>query len=150
MRAPPAVAVRCTGGWPWRLLNVALPVLAAGVASAWALMHTPLPRLPAAALAAVAALVVLVPAWRLSRPRPRLLQWDGQRWTADGVPGRLQLMLDLGPFLLLRLHPGQGRGPWLAVTAAEAGTAWHALRAAVYSRPPETPSGATRPERPAE
>lgn len=149
MRAPPAVAVRCTGGWPWRLLNVALPTLAAGVASAWALLHLEAALAPAAAVAAV----VLLLAWRLSRPRERLLQWDGQCWTADGVPGRLQLMLDLGPCLLLRLHPASaadGRGPWLAVTAAEAGAAWHALRAAVYSRPAETPAGAARPQRAAD
>mgnify|MGYP001187685297 CR=1 FL=1 len=146
MRAPPAVAVRCTGGWPWRLLNVALPALAAGVAAAWVLRHVEASVAPAAMVAAA----VLLLAWRLSRPRERLLQWDGQRWTVDGVPGRLQLMVDLGRFLLLRLHPEQGRGPWLAVTATEAGAAWHALRAAVYSRPPETPAGATRPERAAD
>jgi len=146
MRAPPAVAVRCTGGWPWRLLNIALPTLAAGVAAAWALLHVEAPVAPAAAVATG----VLLLAWRLSRPRERLLQWDGQRWTVDGLPGRLQLMIDLGPLLLLRLHPEQGRGPWLAVTAAEAGAAWHALRAAVYSRPPETPAGVTRPERAAD
>jgi len=146
MRAPPAVAVRCTGGWPWRVVNVVLPTLAAGVAAAWVLQHLEAPVAPAAAVAAA----VLLLAWRLSRPHERLLQWDGQRWTADGVPGRLQVMVDLGPFLLLRLHPEQGRGPWLAVTAAEAGAAWHALRAAVYSRPPETPAGAARPERAAD
>ncbi|MDO9072856.1 MAG: hypothetical protein Q7U73_06300 [Rubrivivax sp.] len=149
MRSPTAVAVRCTGGWPWRLLNVVLPTLAAGVAAAWALLHFEAPVAPAAAVAAA----VLLLSWRLSRPRERLLQWDGQRWTADGLPGRLQLMFDLGPFMLLRLHPADaasGRVPWLAVTAAEAGAAWHALRAAVYSRPPETPAGAARPERAAD
>ena len=128
------------------MLNVALPALAAGVAAAWVLRHVEASVAPAAMVAAA----VLLLAWRLSRPRERLLQWDGQRWTVDGVPGRLQLMVDLGRFLLLRLHPEQGRGPWLAVTAAEAGAAWHALRAAVYSRPPETPAGATRPERAAD
>jgi hypothetical protein len=146
MRAPPAVAVCCTGGWPWRLLNTALPALASGVAAAWVLLRFDAPVAPAAVVAAA----VLLGAWRLSRPRPRLLQWDGQRWTADGLPGRLQLMLDLGGFLLLRLHPAAGRGTWLAVTAAEAGAAWHGLRAAVYSRPPETSSGTAHPERTAD
>ncbi len=152
MRAPPAVAVRCTGGWPWRLPNVVLPALAAAVAAAWTLLHFEAAVAPAAAPAAA----VLLLAWRLSRPRQRLLQWDGQRWTVDGLPGRLQLMIDLGPFLLLRLLRLQredaacGRGPWLAVTATEAGAAWHALRAAVYSRAPETPADAARPERAAD
>ncbi len=150
MRAPPAVAVRCTGGWAWRLLNIALPTLAAGVFAVWALLHLEAPVAPAAFLAVFVAAGVLLLAWRLSRPRERLLQWDGQRWTVDAVPGRLQLMIDLGPFLLLRLHTGRSGGPWLAVTAAEAGAAWHALRAAVYSRPPETPSGAQHPERAAD
>ena len=146
MRAPPAVAVRCTGGWPWRLLNIALPTLAAGVVATWVLLQLDAPAAPAA----IGAVAVLLLAWRLSRPRQRVLQWDGQRWTVDGVPGRLQLMVDLGAFMLLRLRPEQGRGPWTAVTAAEAGAAWHGLRAAVYSRPPETPSGAPHPERDAD
>ncbi len=146
MRAPPAVAVRCTGGWPWRGLNLLLPTLAAAVAAVWVLQQLELSVVPAVGVGAVA----LALAWRLSRPVERLLQWDGQRWTADGVPGRLQLMFDLGPFLLLRLHPEQGRGPWVPVTAAEAGAAWHALRAAVYSRPPETPAGGVAAERTAD
>lgn len=150
MRVPPAVAVRCTGGLAWRWLNAGLPTLAAGVLAVWALQQFDAPPAGVVTVAAVVAAVVLLLAWRLSRPRDRLLQWDGQRWTADGVPGRLQLMLDLGSFLLLRLHPEHGRGPWLAVTASEAGAGWHALRAAVYSRPSETPAGAARPERSAD
>ncbi|MDP2007041.1 MAG: hypothetical protein Q8K45_15295 [Rubrivivax sp.] len=146
MRAAPAVAVRCTGGWPWRLLNLLLPALAAGVVAAWALLHFERDVAPATGVAAL----VLLSGWRWLRPRPHLLQWDGQRWAADGLPGRLQLMIDLGFLMLLRLHPERGAGLWLAVTAAESGTAWHALRAAVYSRPPETPAGASRPERAAD
>ena len=146
MRAPPAVAVRCTGGWPWRLLNVALPALAAGVATAWLLLHLDMSPL----LALIAGLTALLLAWRLSRPRQRLLQWDGQRWTADAVPGRLQLMIDAGPWLLLRLHTAPGAALWLAVSAAEAGAAWHGLRAAVYARTAETTPAAAAPERAAD
>ncbi|MBA4178359.1 MAG: hypothetical protein C0505_17645 [Leptothrix sp. (in: Bacteria)] len=146
MRAPPAVAVRCTGGWPWRLLNLALPALAAGVAAAWSLLHLGASPLPALALG-LAVLLLLGRRWHA---RAQLLQWDGQRWTADGVPGRLQLMIDAGPWLLLRLHTVPGPAPWLAVTAAEAGAAWHGLRAAVYSRPSEITPGATLPDRTAD
>ncbi len=84
-------------------------------------------------------------AWRTTPPVS--LQWDGQRWTADGQPGTLQLMMDLGPVLVLRLHAEAGSQRWLAVGAREAGAAWHPLRCAVYSRPPRTTPRVLSPER---
>jgi hypothetical protein len=84
--------------------------------------------------------------WRLAAPTTVDLVWDGQRWTADGEPGQLDVMLDVGPALLLRLRPEAGGRPrWMAVTAAEAGPAMHSLRVAAYHRPPALP----RPEAPA-
>ena len=64
---------------------------------------------------------------------------------------RLAVALDLGPFMLIRLRPaGARRHDWWAVTAAEAGAAWPALRAALYSRPPETTPRGRPPERAAD
>jgi hypothetical protein len=79
------------------------------------------------------------------------LRWDGQTWSADETRGRLQLMLDLGPALLLRFQAESGApSRWVAVTAFEAAGAWHALRAAVYSRPPEATPRVPRADRAAD
>lgn len=150
MRPPPAVSVRCTGGWPWRLLRVGLPVLAAAVLAAWGALHAELPPPAVLALCLAGAVLATLPAWRRSRPQAAVLQWDGQRWVADGQAGQLQLMLDTGAGLLLRLLPEGQPARWLAVTANEAGAHWHALRAAVYWRPSLSPTGAARPQRTAD
>jgi hypothetical protein len=130
------VSLRCAGGWPWRALRVLLPALAATALAAWVLGHAGWPLAPAALIG----LLVGAVAWRRTAPVPVALSWDGRCWRADGVEGRLDLKMDLGPWLLLRLRP-QGRARWVAVSAAEAGAAMHALRAAVYCRAPETTPG---------
>ena len=148
MRAAPPVSVVCDGGRGWRLFQAGLPALAAAALTAWGLQHAELPALlPALAVsAAVAAL-----AWRRAGQPPVQVSWDGRRWTADGVAGRLGVMIDIGPALLLRLQPEAGGAVrWLPVTAGEAGSAWPALRGAVYSRPPETTSRVLLPERAAD
>ena len=144
MRAAPPFSLRCCGGLPWRLLQTVLPALAAAASAAWLLGLAELPL----AASSLAALVAAFLAWRHSVPHEVRLAWDGQRWTADDVPGRLDVMIDLGRFLLLRLQPeARGAARWIAVTALEAGPALHGLRAAVYSRPPETTPRALPPER---
>ena len=146
MRAAPAVAVRCDGGRLWFALHTALPALAAAALAGWAaLLGGASPELAVAASLFAAALGALL-AWR-KRPRGGLLQWDGQRWAADGQPGRLQLMMDPGFLLVLRLHLDGGGERWLAVSAAEAGPAWPALRAAVHARPPRASLRLLAPER---
>jgi hypothetical protein len=135
MRPAPAVAVTGNGGAGWRALRAGLPALAAAVLVAFVLLHLQLPAWPAVP----AGVAVGLFAWRAARPRPLALRWDGQVWTADGVAGRLAVMIDLGPALLLRLRPEPHAATrWIAVTQNEAGSAWHALRAALYSRPSKT------------
>jgi hypothetical protein len=136
MRAAPPVSVRCSGGWWWRGLQTGLPTAAAAASGVWALQWLQQPPGWAAAFAlAIAAL-----SWHRAVARPVDLVWDGQRWTADAVPGRLDVMLDAGGALLLRLRPDTGqRSRWIAVTAAEAGPAWHGLRVAAYQRASELP-----------
>ena len=143
MRAAPAVSVKGSGGWLWRLVNSVLPALALAALALLALQHAEGPIWPAAVVLALTGAV----AWRCARAQPIALQWDGQRWTADDVGGTLQVMIDLGFALLLRLQPeAGGAARWMAVTATEAGSAWHGLRAAVYSRPPETAVRDRKPE----
>ena len=135
MRPAPAVAVTSSGGIAWRALQTVFPALAAASVTAFALLHLQLPTWPVWPAAAIVALG----AWRLARPRPQALRWDGQVWTLDGASGRLAVMIDLGPALLLRLQPeGRTAARWVAVTRNEAGGAWHSLRAALYSRPSKT------------
>ena len=130
MRHAPAVGVTLSGGGAWRTAQVLLAALAAAVFVAWALLHLGGPVWPAACAAAVAGAV----AWRLTQPRPVLLRWDGAAWSANAQPGEVDVMLDLQRWLLLRFRPADGRVRWLPVPAAEAGAAWHGLRAALYSR----------------
>jgi hypothetical protein len=131
MRAAPPVSVRGTGGWPWRAAQTGLQALAAGVALAWGLQRAELPVAPALLAACVVALV----AWRLNAAPAVTLVWDGRRWQADGTPGSLEVMLDFGSWLLLRLRPeGRRGGRWIALDAAEVGASLHALRAALYAR----------------
>jgi hypothetical protein len=117
--------VTCSGGGAWRVAQVLLAALAAGVAAAWLL-----PRiLPVAVVAAVATGL----AWHFTKPHATLLRWDGAVWSADGQTGQVDLMLDLQRWLLLRFRPAQGRALWLPLPDAEAGAARHALRTALYA-----------------
>lgn len=131
MRQAPAVGVTLSGGGAWRAAQALLAALAAGVATAWLLLHGAQPAWPAL----VAALLAGALAWRLARPQPVRLAWDGVAWTLDTAPGSVDLMLDLQRWLLLRFRPAAGgRVRWLAVPDHEAGAARAALRAALYSR----------------
>jgi hypothetical protein len=118
----------------WRALRVGLLAAAAAALAAWSLGHAGWP----VAWALVVPVVAALAAWPLVRAVPVSLAWDGQRWTADAVAGRLDVMIDTGAALLLRLRPDARRltSRWIAVTAREAGPALHALRAAAYARAP--------------
>ena len=153
------MSVGCTGGLLWRGLLWLLPAVAAtafvywaglraGVTSAWLLPVA----LSAGAVAALAA--------SRSLPAGQQLGWDGAQWTCDGNAVHPQVLIDIGPWLLIRLWPGPGvssaapiaaalharNRAWLAVSVGDAGPAWHALRAALYSRPSAPhPSDNARP-----
>lgn len=118
---------------------------------------------PAAARAAVAALVALAAAagaawvlghagvgagwgllallpgaalgWALGPTAPARLSWDGQRWHCDGRPGQPSVRLDLHTLLLLRWQDdgAAGRPRWLLPHRAGAGPHWHALRVALFA-----------------
>ncbi len=146
MRHAPPVGVSLSGGGAWRVGRTLLAALAAAVFAAWAGLHLGVPPWQAAAGAGVTALLCGALAWRAARPQTVLLRWDGAAWSADAVSGEVDVMLDLQRWLLLRFRPTQGGPRWLPVPGAEAGAAWHALRAALYSRAEF--SLPTAPERP--
>lgn len=137
MRAAPPVAVDATGGAAWRGAQALLPALTVIVFGIWLQQRFEWPLvfvLPVVAAAFVSGALV----WRrAARTPPLRLAWDGQRWIADEQPGALQLMIDLGPWMLLR-HDRR----WIAVARADAGASWHALRVAVLAA---RPTGADTP-----
>ncbi|QPF72759.1 hypothetical protein G8A07_07310 [Roseateles sp. DAIF2] len=83
--------------------------------------------------------------WRLARHAPLRLRWDGRAWwlrspegAADERPLRLTVAIDLGTWLLLRLHAA--RGPlwpprYLALARAAHPAAWPGLRATLFTAP---------------
>ena len=160
MRAPPPVEVTSAPGRAWRAALsllvgacVAVP-LAWGlpyVAAHWGSLHpdalleplgTPAVQ---AAVALGVGLVVIAASW-LSGKHPgaieRTLRWDGQDWVLAGERdsrpdqrGNAALMLDLGPWMLVRFLPyaGAGTAAWLPLTAAGDLAHWAALRGALWN-----------------
>lgn len=150
MRTAPALQLTVTRYGAWRT-GLALVSLAALVVScAWAATAA-VPLLAAAGLLLVCALLVAT-VHRAERRRGACrLHWDGQQWawSADGAgadaelqSGRLEVAVDLGRWMLLRLDAVSGAAPvrrrsfWLPVQANGLERQWHALRCAVYSPTP--------------
>lgn len=115
-----------TGQGAWRALHALLPALAGAALAGWAV-------LPPAAVAAAAALAGLA-GWALQPASPFSLRWDGEHWQVDGLPGGADVMIDLGAWMLLRHRASAGGVRWLALSRADAGPAWPALRAALYAQ----------------
>ena len=131
----------------WRA-GVAVVALA-GLATlgAW-LLASPLGERPwpqaGVALAAIATVALAASLWR--QPVVRL-RWDGLGWTVAAaagegpeVPGRMEVAIDLGSFLLLRFRPDGSSGPaavrWIPVGRSGLEHEWHAFRCAVHSPQP--------------
>lgn len=143
MRSAPAVQVDLGGDGVWRSAAACCCAAAFASLAAWAAGWAEANALACGIVALLAAGLGAVAA-RCWLPAPAgVLCWDGLQWLWNGQPGRLQAVLDTGPWLLLRFAP-DGRGPvmHLPVSRLAARAGWHGLRAAVYSRRPEprTPS----------
>jgi hypothetical protein len=150
MRASPAfqVVLDRFGVWRWAVFGSAL--LGAGVMAAWLVLQAAsLPALilwPAAALATG----VLASGLGAARVLPVSLRWDGQCWHIgppgsagnEPIAGALCVLIDLGPWMLLRFEPVDStwcnRATWLPVQRRGLETQWHALRCAVHSPRPQT------------
>ena len=140
MRQAPPVGVTISGDGPWRAAQAVLAGCAAASLFGWltlALDGGAAWALPAATIGAGVAAVAM---WLWQAARPMSLQWDGQAWRAGGAAGEVRVMLDLDAWMLLQWRPTEGAERWLALSAAEAGPAWHALRTALHS-----PAGAPSP-----
>jgi hypothetical protein len=148
MRAAPAVLVDLGISPAWRFFQAFLWAAAAGALCAWLLSR--------AGQAAAPGGLAMVPAglwaWQMGRGSRATLAWDGGSWLLDGATVRVTVALDLDRWMLLHLHLAEqpARTRWLPATATQAGTGWHGLRAALYSRAPEATLAATPPKRGAE
>jgi hypothetical protein len=166
MRAPPPVEFTSALGRAWRAalsllvgasvavpLAWGLPYLAAHVGSRQSdplidgIANAPMQ----AALALGVGAMVVAAFWFSHRnaTRERTLRWDGQDWVlagdASGRPdqrGDAALMLDLGPWMLVRFLPTAaarsgvahvGAGTWLPLTLAGDLAGWAALRGALWN-----------------
>ena len=162
MRAPPPVQFTSALGRAWRgalslFVGVGLAVPLAGgwpyVAARWGsrLPDTLLDAICNPFVQAAIALWIVAAAiamrWlhrRAGDAGGRTLLWDGQDWLLAGDPrgrpdqrGDAALMLDLGPWMLVRFlpyaSPGWRAATWLPFTLAGDGARWTALRGALWN-----------------
>ena len=159
MRAPPPVEFTSGPSRAWRGALSLLAAAAVAVPLAWGLPYVAAleggPQLdglasPAvqAALALAVGAIAFAASWfsrRSAVAGERTLRWDGQDWVLPGdAVGRLDqrgdaaLMLDLGPWMLVRFLPyaatgRPGAGVWLPLTAGGDLARWAALRGALWN-----------------
>jgi hypothetical protein len=70
---------------------------------------------------------------QVMRAGERTLRWDGQDWCLGDERGAASLMLDLGPWMLVRFMPGTGGASWLPFYLAGDLARWAALRGALWT-----------------
>jgi hypothetical protein len=126
--------------------------------AAWLVLHgwamtrqDPMPIWAPALAASMTGVAAGIAAWVICRGECATLSWNRGAWRLTGVgpgvsatPGSLELMLDLGPWVLLRFRTDDRRVcRWLGVGESVAGPRWHALRAALHwpVRSREVPTG---------
>ncbi len=162
MRAPPPVEFKSVPGRAWRAALSLLVGASVGVPLAWGLpflaarlaggqpdalfeaLGNPLVQ---GVLALWVAAMLVAGFWlagRRAARRERTLRWDGQDWVlagdAGGRPdqrGDAALMLDLGPWMLVRFLPRAGTGfgaaTWLPLTVSGDLARWAAFRGALWN-----------------
>jgi hypothetical protein len=163
MRAAPACTIRVTRFGAWNTAVAGLALTALVLIGAWLANRTPRPQPMHFGAAAWASIVIVVLAWRTCCREPTTLRWDGAVWTLEPcgrpqplalqrpVEGRLQVALDLGPWLLLAFDPLAAPSPyarrWLPVQRRGLEAEWHALRCAVHAPVPPAANGAATKDR---
>jgi hypothetical protein len=141
--APPVQALSCSAG-PWRSFQLALYASSAAVTVGWAAAMRWQPGAGPLAAGLLAGLVAWLVARRALPVRSVPLAWDGSTWQlrppgAEARPGQVALMLDLGPWMLVRFSPagaGQRSAVWLPLSHRDAAAVWPALRMALHAPQP--------------
>ena len=146
MHAAPAVWARLDDGWPERVVITVLYGLTGAALAAWgwlpsAMSASAWAALVAAALA-LAGLGARMALWALPADADHL-RWDGASWTLalqlagqqrpTEVPvTQVDVTMDLGRWLMLRLELGPGGRRWQVARGGCVGhAAWHGLRVAL-------------------
>ena len=143
----------------WQVAVWLVAGAATAAVAAWAVaMFASQPESDRALVMAVAAglsLATIGLAFSLARIEGGMLTCSDGVWTFvtdTGVRrgGTLEVAMDLGAFLLLRLVERRRTIAWLPVQRRGVETQWHALRCAVYSPPPLAAGAPTPPALPSE
>ena len=136
MHPASAVSVRCLGRGPWLGAQAGVWAFSAATLAAWGVSWAGSP--PAALpVALIAGTVAGGLAWRRLPRTEGNLHWTGSAWRFGDEPlAGVELMIDLGAAVLLRLRPASGplRHRWVLVTAAAAGPDYRPLCAALHGR----------------
>ena len=138
----------------WLVAGAAIAAVTAWAGALWASQPEPHRDL-VLGVAAALALATIGSAISLSRVEGGLLICADGTWTfaSDaGVrrSGTLEVAMDLGAFLLLRLVGKRRTIVWLPIQRRGVEAQWHGLRCAVYSPPPVAALAPTVPSLPAE
>jgi hypothetical protein len=140
MRTAPPVHMACGRDARWASVVTVLAATAAATSAWWLVRRMGIPTAAGAAAAAAGLAVALFVADRFRRGTQRRLQWDGRTWLLDGVPGQVEVMIDLGGWMLVRfVTPSQAPGPWagrlqwLPINLGLGGSAPHLCRAALHA-----------------
>jgi hypothetical protein len=153
MRQAPAVRVPCVDGALVRNVPLALAGLTAAAMAAWLTARLGGTVASSAIVAAAVACAGLAWGWRRSLRLARctsVLQWDGAAWsllidaasTGSAAQGqalaleRVDVMMDLGGWLLLRARPARGAVRWLPMRERDVGADFRAVCRALYARTP--------------
>ena len=145
MQAAPAVQVHLHRFAAWNTLVICMSAAATAACGAWFFARGD--DLPAwsGGLIAGSLFFALRGAWVSTRRERVRLRWDSQHWFLDESEGRteevgplqVQVMVDAGAWLLLKLIPQAGvivpSSRWLPVQRRGIEDQWHALRCAAYS-----------------
>jgi hypothetical protein len=140
MRAAPAVQATLSPDRGWLACARGLAALALAGLAAWAAQGLGGPGWATALAAAGAALAGLLAGARLVGAHTGTLRWDGAAWSwqplgaAQPLAGRIEVMIDLGPWMLLRLQSVEAGTLWLPLAQSACGPAWRALRSALHAR----------------
>jgi hypothetical protein len=160
MRGSPACEVTLGVSVLWRAAVAFVTATALAALLAWVLLSPPGLETgirAAAALGGVGIVAIGASLWRLPTGT---LRWDGACWSfaaasapaAPPVAGDLDVALDLGAFMLLRLRTGGAAGRrrtrWLAAEQRALARQWQPLRCAAYSPRPGSAAVADSPASP--
>ncbi|BDI04319.1 hypothetical protein [Sphaerotilus microaerophilus] len=166
MRTAPSFVLDTLTSRGWLYGTRALCAATAGTLLLWLLHGLQLDALaPLPALVTLPMLGLLMGVWRAGGRQALSLGWDGAQWSwrlpamEAPVHGDVQVRIDLGGWLLLRLTaaavqaPRRPQASWVALSEADLGGRWHGLRCALYSSrrmtsPATPPSPADPPSAP--